>query len=122
MAQGMARALRRDETPRAAGLSRVRHEDSNCLSGGPGCELNRHVASAVAKDTPRGWRLDKAGARDQIDAVVSLAMAVERAEAKPRVERGWDDVEGELAVTATRSSSAPLPPFRSNRARFGGER
>lgn len=37
--------------------------------------LNRHVAAAVAKDTPRGWRLDKSDRNAQIDAVVALAMA-----------------------------------------------
>jgi phage terminase large subunit-like protein len=43
-------------------------------------DLNRHVASAVAKDTARGWRLDKSARAAQIDAVIALAMAVERAE------------------------------------------
>jgi phage terminase large subunit-like protein len=46
-------------------------------------ELNRHIASAVARDSPRGWRLDKAHRRAQIDGVVALAMAVERAELRP---------------------------------------
>jgi hypothetical protein len=46
-------------------------------------ELDRHVASAVAKPTGRGWRLDKGdpSADAQIDAVVALALAVERADA-----------------------------------------
>jgi phage terminase large subunit-like protein len=54
-------------------------------------ELNRHVGSAVAKDEPRGWRIDKAHGRAHIDAVVALCMAVERAEAKPEPVRllGW---------------------------------
>jgi phage terminase large subunit-like protein len=54
-------------------------------------KLNRHVASAIAKDGPRGWRLDKAHRSAQIDAVVALAMAVERAEARPEPVRllGW---------------------------------
>ena len=39
--------------------------------------LNRHVAAAIAKDTPRGWRLDKSDRNAQIDAVVALAMALE---------------------------------------------
>jgi len=43
--------------------------------------LNAHVRQAIARDTPRGWRLDKTKSRDQIDAVVALAMAVEAAEA-----------------------------------------
>lgn len=42
-------------------------------------ELDRHVANAVAKPTPRGWRLTKAADAAQIDAVIALAMAAERA-------------------------------------------
>jgi len=42
--------------------------------------LNTHIANAIAKDTPRGWRIDKPHGRAQIDAVVALAMCVERAE------------------------------------------
>lgn len=53
--------------------------------------LNAHVRQAIARDTPRGWRLDKTKSRDQIDAVVALAMAVEGAESPtPTVELlGW---------------------------------
>jgi hypothetical protein len=43
-------------------------------------ELNSHVRQAIARDTPRGWRIDKLKSRDNIDAVVALAMAVESAE------------------------------------------
>jgi phage terminase large subunit-like protein len=46
-------------------------------------DLDRHVAQAVAKKTGRGWRLDKVARDAQIDAVISLAMAVERAQFKP---------------------------------------
>jgi phage terminase large subunit-like protein len=46
-------------------------------------DLNRHVANAVAKQTGRGWRLDKSDRTAQIDAVIALAMAVERAATKP---------------------------------------
>jgi phage terminase large subunit-like protein len=42
--------------------------------------LNSHVRAAIARDTPRGWRIDKAKSRDNIDACVALAMAVEAAE------------------------------------------
>lgn len=54
-------------------------------------DLNRHVGTAIAKDTPRGWRLDKRRKEQQIDAVVAMAMAVERATAPtPKVELlGW---------------------------------
>lgn len=50
-------------------------------------ELDQHVAAAVAKPTPRGWRLVKATTTDQIDALIALAMSAERAEAeRPTVQ------------------------------------
>jgi phage terminase large subunit-like protein len=49
--------------------------------------LDAHIASAIAKPTGRGWRLDKVGRSDQIDAAVALCMAVERAQVEaPKVE------------------------------------
>ena len=53
--------------------------------------LNSHVRQAVAEDTPRGWRISKAKSRDNIDAVVALAMALEAAENKPAALEfhGW---------------------------------
>jgi phage terminase large subunit-like protein len=53
--------------------------------------LNRHVAAAIARDTRRGWRIDKASSRHQIDAVTALAMALEEAERKPEPVKllGW---------------------------------
>lgn len=41
-------------------------------------ELNAHVHAAVAKSSRRGWRLDQADRSSKIDAVVALAMAVDR--------------------------------------------
>lgn len=55
-------------------------------------DLDRHVAAAVAKSSgARGWRLDKGHRAAQIDALIALAMAVERAEARePERELvGW---------------------------------
>jgi phage terminase large subunit-like protein len=55
-------------------------------------ELDRHVAAAVAKPTPRGWRLVKAADSLQIDGVIALAMAAERASApapEPVRVLGW---------------------------------
>ncbi len=54
-------------------------------------DLNRHVAGAIAKQTPRGWRLEKSERGVQIDAVVALAMAVERADQPTEPARllGW---------------------------------
>jgi phage terminase large subunit-like protein len=53
--------------------------------------LNRHVARTIARKTERGWRIDKTKSRDQIDAVVALAMAVDRAtnRAEPAEVVGW---------------------------------
>jgi phage terminase large subunit-like protein len=31
--------------------------------------LNAHVRAAIARDTPRGWRIDKLKSRDNIDAL-----------------------------------------------------
>lgn len=55
-------------------------------------ELNQHVASAIAKQTPRGWRIDKSADGVQIDALVALMIAVERADqpaAPPARLLGW---------------------------------
>jgi hypothetical protein len=49
--------------------------------------LNRHVAAAIARHGRRGWRIDKAGRADKIDAVVALAMAVDRIENRPEPVR-----------------------------------
>jgi phage terminase large subunit-like protein len=55
-------------------------------------DLNAHVAAAVARQTRRGWRLDQTPGGGNIDAVVALAMAVDRA-AEPAAEPlrfvGW---------------------------------
>jgi phage terminase large subunit-like protein len=53
--------------------------------------LNAHVAATVARHGRRGWRVDKANRADKIDAVVSLAMALDRLEDRPQPTRlvGW---------------------------------
>jgi phage terminase large subunit-like protein len=53
--------------------------------------LNAHVAAAVARHTRRGWRIDKAERAENIDGVIALCMAVERAAARPEPVRliGW---------------------------------
>lgn len=40
--------------------------------------LDRHVRAARARQTPRGWRLEKATRGEPIDAVICLAMALDR--------------------------------------------
>jgi phage terminase large subunit-like protein len=54
-------------------------------------EFARHASEAIARHSRRGWRIDKPGPRVNIDAIVALAMAVERAEHRPEpVELlGW---------------------------------
>lgn len=56
--------------------------------------LDAHVAAAVAKQTQRGARIAHAGGRhssNRIDAVIALAMALDRAENQPEPVRmlGW---------------------------------
>jgi hypothetical protein len=76
-------------TVASEGLHRVVVERGLRHCGFPG--LDAAVASAVARRTGRGWRLDKADRTAQIDAAVALAMAVERASARPEPVRllGW---------------------------------
>lgn len=45
--------------------------------------IARQAAATVAKHSRRGWRIDKVERADNIDAIVALAMSLERAEAKP---------------------------------------
>ena len=55
-------------------------------------ELDRHIAAAVAKPTPRGWRLTKRADAAQIDGAIALAMAAARASApapEPVRILGW---------------------------------
>jgi phage terminase large subunit-like protein len=46
-------------------------------------ELRQHAATAIARHTRRGWRIDKTGRTDNIDGVIALCMALENAETKP---------------------------------------
>ena len=54
-------------------------------------ELRAHAAATIAKHSRRGWRLDKAARTDNNDAIIALAMALERAEFKPEPVQllGW---------------------------------
>ena len=51
----------------------------------------RHAADAIARHSRRGWRIDKPRKEINIDAVIALCMAVERAEhrAEPVELLGW---------------------------------
>jgi phage terminase large subunit-like protein len=50
-------------------------------------ELARHAANAVAQHTRRGWRIASPARGVNVDAIVALAMAVERAEHRPEPAR-----------------------------------
>jgi hypothetical protein len=54
-------------------------------------ELARHASDAIARHSRRGWRIDKPNPRADIDAIIALAMALERAEFQPTPAKllGW---------------------------------
>jgi len=54
-------------------------------------ELAKHAANAIARHSRRGWRIDKPNSRTHIDAVIALAMALDRLEDQPEPVRllGW---------------------------------
>ena len=54
-------------------------------------ELAKHAADAIARHSRRGWRIDKPRKETNIDALIALCMAVDRAQHKPEpVELlGW---------------------------------
>jgi hypothetical protein len=54
-------------------------------------DLNAHVHAAVARHSRRGWRLERPDRTTNIDAVVALAMAIDRHAYQPEpVELlGW---------------------------------
>jgi phage terminase large subunit-like protein len=54
-------------------------------------ELTQHAANTVAKQSRRGWRIDKPDDRTPNDAIVALCMAVDAAENRPEPVRllGW---------------------------------
>jgi hypothetical protein len=54
-------------------------------------ELRRHAANAVARQKPRGWRIEAPDRSSNVDAIVALAMALDRLENRPTPTRlvGW---------------------------------
>jgi phage terminase large subunit-like protein len=66
--------------PASKGLHAAIVEGRLMHAGHP--DLDRHVANAIAKSTPRGWRLDKTDPAVEIDGAVALAIAVDRAAAR----------------------------------------
>jgi len=67
--------------PASARLHAAIVEQRLTLPDGP--ELARHASDAIARHSRRGWRIDKPNPRANIDAIIALCMAVERAEQKP---------------------------------------
>ena len=55
--------------------------------------LNAHVRAAIARDTPRGWRIDKLKSRDQIDAVVAWLWPSRPPRLLPPPSSCWDASE-----------------------------
>jgi len=53
--------------------------------------LNAHVHDAVAKQTRRGWRLDRPPGGAKVDGVIALAMAHDRSQQVPQKLQllGW---------------------------------
>jgi phage terminase large subunit-like protein len=75
--------------PASENLHRVIVEGRLTHPGDP--ELDRHIAAAVAKAKPRGWRLDKQNDGAQIDGAIALSMACLRVAQRPAPVRliGW---------------------------------
>src|SRR5215211_1333430 len=46
-------------------------------------ELAQHAAGAIAKQSRRGWRIDRPNPRVEIDGVTALMMALDRLENRP---------------------------------------
>jgi phage terminase large subunit-like protein len=55
--------------------------------------LNAHVHAAISRTSRRGWRIDRPGQGpgEQVDGVLALAMALDRASYKPAEVKllGW---------------------------------
>ncbi len=47
-------------------------------------ELRAHAATAIARHSRRGWRIDKANRTDQIDSIIALCMCVDALETQPQ--------------------------------------
>ena len=57
----------------------------------PDAALAQHAAGAIAKQSRRGWRIDKPNSRVQVDGVIALCMAVDRQANQPAPAEllGW---------------------------------
>jgi hypothetical protein len=61
--------------------------EQRCHAGGLHPTAARHAANAVAQHSRRGWRIGSPARGVQVDGIVSLAMAAERAEHRPEPVR-----------------------------------
>jgi hypothetical protein len=54
-------------------------------------ELAKHAANTIARHSRRGWRIDRPNSRVHNDAIIALAMALDRLEDQPEPVRllGW---------------------------------
>jgi phage terminase large subunit-like protein len=48
------------------------------ITHGNDAALNAHVAACIARDTPRGWRIDRPDRSTPVDGVVAMALVVQR--------------------------------------------
>ncbi len=71
--------------PASAGFHRAVVERRLLVPADP--QLREHAANAVAKHSRRGWRLDAPTKRLNIDGLIALAMALDRAERRPEPVR-----------------------------------
>ena len=72
-------------------------------------ELAQHAAGAIAKQSRRGWRVDRLNPRVEIDGVTALMMALDRLENRPApVELlGWSRCAAPASAAAPSSPPAP---------------
>jgi hypothetical protein len=54
-------------------------------------ELRQHAANAIARQKPRGWKIEAPDRSSNVDGVVALMMALDRLENRPAPTRlvGW---------------------------------
>jgi phage terminase large subunit-like protein len=55
-------------------------------------DMNRHVHAAIARNSRRGWRIDRPSpGEEHVDGVIALCMCLDRASARPEPIQllGW---------------------------------
>jgi hypothetical protein len=54
-------------------------------------ELRRHAANAIARQKPRGWKIEAPDRSSNVDGITALMMALDRFENQPQAPKliGW---------------------------------